>query len=171
FLYHLLWEMFWDGRSPGKAVMKLRVVKIDGTKPAFSSYLLRWLFRLIDLSLTSGAVALITILFNGKGQRWGDMAANTTVISEKRTMDMSRTLLIDIPDGYVPTYPQVTVFTDREMQTIKSIFMEAKLKGNHNVILKLTKRVNTVMDTTSEETPIKFIDTVIKDYNFYTQQM
>lgn len=171
FLYHLLWEMFWNGRSPGKAIMNLRVVKLDGTKPSFSNYLLRWLLRIIDISLTSGALALITILFNGRGQRLGDIAATTTIISEKRTMDLSRTILMDIPEGYVPTYPQVTVFNDREMQTIKSIFMEAKRMGNHNVILKLAKQVTTVMDATTEETPIKFLDTVIKDYNFYTQQM
>jgi len=171
FLYHLLWEMFWDGRSPGKAVMKLRVVKVDGSKPAFSSYLLRWLLRIIDISLTSGALALITILFNGRGQRLGDIAATTTVISEKRTMDLSRTILMDIPEGYVPTYPQVTVFSDREMQTIKSVFMEAKRMGSHNVVLKLAEQVTTVMEATTEETPIKFLDTVIKDYNFYTQQM
>ncbi|MEM7085787.1 MAG: RDD family protein [Bacteroidota bacterium] len=171
FLYHLLWEMFWNGRSPGKAVMKLRVVKIDGSKPAFSNYLLRWLLRIIDLSLTSGAVALVTILFNGRGQRLGDIAATTTVISEKKTIDLSRTLLIDIPEGYVPSYPQVTVFSDREMQTIKSVFIEAKRMGNHNVILKLAKRVTSVMDATTEETPIKFLDTVIMDYNYYTQQM
>jgi uncharacterized RDD family membrane protein YckC len=171
FLYHLLWEMFWNGRSPGKAVMKLRVVKLDGSKPSFSNYLLRWLLRIIDLTLTSGAVALVTILFNGRGQRLGDIAATTTVISEKKTMDLHRTLLIDIPEGYVPTYPQVTVFSDREMQTIKSVFMDAKRMGSHNVILKLAKQVTTVMEATSEETPIKFLDTVIMDYNYYTQQM
>lgn len=171
FLYHLLWEMFWNGRSPGKAVMKLRVVKVDGSKPSFSSYLLRWLLRIIDLSLTSGSVALITILFNGRGQRLGDIAATTTVISEKRTMDLSRTILIDLPKDYMPSYPQVTVFSDREMQTIKSVFMDAKRNGNHNVILKLAKQVTDVMDAAPEETPIKFLDTVIMDYNFYTQQM
>jgi len=171
FLYHLLWEMFWNGRSPGKAVMKLRVVKLDGSKPSFSSYLLRWLLRIIDISSTMGAVALVTILFNGRGQRCGDIAAATTIITEKKTMDLSRTILIDIPEGYVPSYPQVTVFSDREMQTIKSVFMDAKRMGNHNVILKLAKQVTTVMDATTEETPIKFLDTVIMDYNFYTQQM
>ena len=171
FLYHLLWETFWNGQSPGKAVMKLRVVKIDGSRPAFSSYLLRWLLRIIDISLTSGAVALVTILFNGRGQRWGDIAAKTTVITEKRTISLAQTLLVDIPEGYQPTYPQVTVFTDAEMQTIKTLFMKAKRGGNHNVILKLARRMSKVMDIKSDETPIKFIDIVIMDYNFYTQQM
>ncbi|MBZ0327303.1 MAG: RDD family protein [Altibacter sp.] len=171
FVYHLLWETFWNGRSPGKAAMKLRVVKLDGSKPAFSNYFIRWLIRLVDVSVTSGALAVVTILLNGKGQRLGDVAATTTVITEKKTIHFSETLLSDIPEDYKPTYPQVTVFTDSEMQTIKSVFTRAKFNGNHNVILKLSKRIAKVMDITEEETPIAFIDKVIKDYNYYTQNM
>jgi uncharacterized RDD family membrane protein YckC len=170
FLYHLLFEMFWNGQSPGKRVMKLRVVKIDGSKPAFSNYIVRWLLRIIDLSLTSGALALVTILLNGKGQRLGDIAATTTVISEKPTVYLSQTLLVDIPEGYEPMYPQVTVFTDNEMQTIKSVYNEAKYNGNHNVILKLAAKVSDVMEITYEGTPFAFVNKVIQDYNFYTQQ-
>ena len=171
FVYHLLWETFWNGRSPGKAVMKLRVVKIDGSKPVFSSYLLRWLLRLIDISLFFGGFALFTILLNGKGQRLGDLAAGTTVITEKKTISFAQTILADIPDGYVPSYPGVTVFKDSEMQTIKNVFQDAKRKGNHKVINSLSTKVSSVMNITPEETPIKFLDIVIKDYNFYTQHM
>jgi uncharacterized RDD family membrane protein YckC len=171
FLYHLLWETLWNGRTPGKAVMKLRVVKTDGSKPAFSNYMLRWLLRLIDITATSGGLALVTILFNGKGQRVGDIAASTTVITEKQTVNFAQTILMDIPENYEPSYPQVTVFSDSEIQTIKNLFMEARYNGNHNVILKLANRVSSVMEVKLEETPIKFIDKVIKDYNYYTQKM
>ena len=170
-VYHLLWETFWDGRSPGKKVMKLKVVKLDGSKPSFSNYLLRWLLRIVEITITSGGVALTVILLNGKGQRLGDMAAATTVISEKPQVGMIQTVLVDIPEDYVPTYPQVTVFTDYEMQTIKNLFQEAKYKGNHNIIVKLSNQITEVMDITNEETPIKFVDKVIKDYNYYTQQV
>ena len=171
FLYHLVWEQFWNGRSPGKAVLNLRVVKIDGTKPSFSNFLLRWILRIIDISTTSGAIALFTILLNGKGQRLGDIAATTTVISENKTVDFSEMLHTEIPENYTPTYSQVTVFSDSEMQTIKNLFIEAKRKGNHNVILKLSNKVSKVMDITFTGTPIQFLDIVIKDYNYYTQNM
>jgi uncharacterized RDD family membrane protein YckC len=168
-VYHLLFEMFWDGKSPGKAVLKMRVVKLDGSKPAFSNFLLRWLIRVIDISLVSGAVALVTILLNGKGQRLGDIAANTTVISEKTPVAFSQTILTDIPEGYVSKYPQVTVFSDAEMQKIKQIYTENKFKGNHNIILRLSHRVAKVMEVEMDEMPIAFIDKVIKDYNYFTQ--
>ena len=171
FLYHLLWEVFWNGRSPGKAALQLRVVKLDGSKPAFSNYMLRWLLRIIDITSTGGAVALFSILLNGKGQRLGDIAATTTVITEKKTVAFSQTILTDIPEDYKPQYPQVTVFSDSEMQTIKSVFTEARYHGNHSVILRLSERVSKVMDITFDEKPVVFIDKVIKDYNYYTQNM
>tara|TARA_R110000850_G_scaffold277086_1_gene422292 strand:- start:15957 stop:16670 length:714 start_codon:yes stop_codon:yes gene_type:complete len=170
FLYHLLWETFWNGQSPGKAAMKIRVVKLDGSKPSFSNYLLRWLLRLVDISFTSGALAVVVILLNGRGQRLGDLAAATTVITEKKISSISDTLLVELPEGYVPKYPQVTVFNDTEIQTIKSIYHNARRAGNHNIILKLSDKVAGVLEVTTTERPIQFIDTVIKDYNFYTRQ-
>ncbi len=170
-LYHLLWEMLWDGKSPGKAVMKLRVVKLDGSKPAFSNYFIRWILRIVDINISSGALAVVTVLFNGKGQRLGDMAASTAVISEKSRINFSETILMDLPENYSPTYAQVTIFADSEMQTIKNIFFEAKNSGNHNVILKLAQQVADVMEIRPEQTPIKFLDIVIMDYNFYTQNL
>src|SRR5690554_3378315 len=171
FLYHLLWEMLWNGRSPGKAAMGLRVVKLDGSKPAFSNYFLRWLLRIVDITITSGALAIVSILINGKGQRIGDIAATTTVISEKQTLHFSQLVMTEIPEDHVPTYPQVTVFSDQEMQAIKNIFVNARTNGNHNVILKLADRVANVMEIQVEETPMAFLDRIVKDYNYYTQQM
>lgn len=169
--YHLLFETLWNGQSIGKSALGLRVVKLDGSRPALSNYLLRWLLRPIDITITSGALAIVSILLNGKGQRIGDLAASTTVITEKQTVQFSNTLLTDLPAGYEPIYPQVTLFTDSEMQTIKNLFHDAHLNGNHNVIIKLANRVAKVMEVNLEQKPILFLDRVIKDYNYYTQRM
>ncbi len=170
FLYHLFFETFWDGRSLGKSAMKLRVVKLDGSKPGFGSYFVRWIMRIVDISLMSGALATVTILLNEKGQRLGDMAAGTTVISEKKKARLSDTLLVDIPEDYVPLYPQVTVFTDKDMQRIKTVYSDARSQANHNVIVKLANKMQEMMSITPEEKPIEFVDRVISDYNYYTQQ-
>ena len=88
FLYPLLFETFWDGRTPGKSAMKLKVVKLDGSKPGFGSYFVRWIMRIVDISLTSGGVAIVAILISDKGQRLGDLAAGTTVISQKKKTNL-----------------------------------------------------------------------------------
>lgn len=170
FLYHLLFETFGNGRSLGKAALKIRVVKLDGSTPAFSNYLIRWLLRIVDISMTSGAVATVTILLNGKGQRLGDLAAGTTVISERDQVSLRDTLLVEIPENYQPKYPQVQIFSDREIQTIKKLFWEAKAHSNHNIILSLSKKVATLMEVSPEEKPMRFLETVIADYNYYTQR-
>ena len=170
FLYYLLWETFWDGRTPGKALLQIRVVKKDGSRPQFSNYLIRWLLRIIDISLTSGGIAVVTILLNGKGQRLGDIAAGTTVISERRKTGIGNTLLVDLPENYQPKYPQVTVLSDRDIQEIKSLFQTAKREGQHHIILSLSEKLSELLDVKAEERPMDFVQRVISDYNYYTQQ-
>ncbi|MGB3774317.1 MAG: RDD family protein [Leeuwenhoekiella sp.] len=170
FLYFLLFETLWDGKTPGKAAINLRVVKLDGSKPGFGSFFVRWIMRIIDITLTSGGVAVFTILLNGKGQRLGDMAAGTTVINEKKKANLAETLLVDIPEDYVPKYPQVTVFSDRDMQTIKTVYDNARKDGNHHVIVKLSEKLMIQMEVNPDEKPLVFVDKVLKDYNFYTQR-
>lgn len=169
-LYFLLWETLWNGRSPGKAALDLRVVKLDGSKPAFSNYIVRWLLRIIDITITSGSVAVVTILLSGKGQRLGDLAAGTTVISEKPRVGLDNTLLVDVPEGYRPVYPQVTMLTDRDVQEIKEIYRNSLQNSNYRVIGSLSKKVSELLQVTPEEKPLQFIKTVLKDYSYYTQQ-
>ena len=170
FLYHLLFETFWNGRSLGKSAMQLRVVKLDGSKPGFGSFFVRWIMRIVDISLMSGSIAVVTILLNEKGQRLGDMAAGTTIISEKKKARLSDTLLVEIEDDYIPVYPQVTVFTDKDMQRIKTVYKDARREANHNVIVKLATKMQEMMSIKPEEKPIDFVDRVISDYNYYTQR-
>lgn len=169
-LYFLLWETFWDGRTPGKAALDLRVVRMDGSKPAFSNYLVRWLLRVIDITISSGSVAVVTILFNGKGQRLGDLAAGTTVISEKIKASLENTLLEDLPGDYRPVYTQVTVLTDEDVQEIRNIYYEALKNGNYRVIHYLSEKVSNLLDVKPQEKGVDFIKNVLKDYSYFTQQ-
>ncbi len=170
FLYYLLWETFWNGRTPGKALVQIRVVKMDGTRPQFSNYLVRWLLRIIDISLTTGGVAVVTILLNGKGQRLGDIAAGTTVISDKKKIGIDNTLAVDLPENYQPKYPQVTVLSDMDIQEVKNLYNQARREAQHHIILSLSEKLADLMDVKFEERPIEFVQRVINDYNYYTQQ-
>ncbi len=171
FLYYPLLETFMDGKTVGKGLMHIRVVKLDGTKPGFASYVIRWILRIVDVTLSSGGVAVLTILFRGNGQRVGDIAAGTTVISEKKKVTLRDTLLRDLPEGYIPRYPQVTVFKDREMQTIKELYDSARRNGDHQVIISLSDRIKEVAQISTDSKPVEFVDLVIKDYNYYTQKL
>lgn len=171
FLYYVLLETFFNGKTVGKMLMKTRVVKLDGSKPSFANYFVRWILRIIDVVLTSGGAAAFTILLKGNGQRIGDIAAGTTVISEKEQLTLEDTLIKDLPSDYVPTYSQVTMLNDNDMQTIKNMYDDAVRKGNHNIIVNLHHRLLKVMAIETTEKPVDFVAKVIKDYNYYTQKM
>jgi len=171
FFYSLIFETLMNGQTPGKYISKIRVTKIDGSKPTFGNYLIRWMLRIIDISLASGSIAILTILLNGKGQRLGDLAAGTTVISEIKKVSINDTLAVDIPEEYKPTFPQVTLLNDKDVQTIKELYIKAKRKGNHNTILKIHTKIIDITGITTDMKPIDFVNTVIKDYNYFTQQM
>src|SRR3989304_9839467 len=72
-LYHLFCEILMDGQSWGKRAMNIKVVKMDGSQPSGIDYFIRWAFRLIDITLSGGSIATLTIILNGKGQRLGDL--------------------------------------------------------------------------------------------------
>ena len=170
FLYFFLFETFMNGRTPGKAAMKLRVVKLDGSKPDMFVFFIRWVLRLIDISLTSGGIAILVILVGGKGQRLGDMAAGTTVISEKNNPTLGASLMASLPDNYSPRYPQVTQLTDAQIHQIKSILEKALVKRDFQVIKKLAEQTSTLLAVTQEQRSLEFLQQVISDYAFYTQQ-
>ena len=168
FLYHLLMETFMNGQSIGKASMQLRVVNLDGSRPQFSGYLIRWLLRFVDINLSSGGIAVVVVLLNGKGQRLGDLAAKTTVISERRKTGFKKMPLFEIEDSYVPQYPQVATLKDKDLRKIKSIFEKAQKDGDHSIIVKLANKVEGQLQIQTQQSSQTFIKTVLKDYQYYS---
>lgn len=168
--YHLTMEVFNNGQSIGKAALKIRVTCLDGTAPRLSHYLLRWIMRIADISLTSGGLAIFVILLNGKGQRLGDLAAQTTVISEKQRYSLKSILLSSQVQNYIPVYPQVTILTDRQIHTIHNLFKTAVKKRDERVIDSLAEKISVLTETEIPANKTHFINQILKDYNYYTQQ-
>ena len=167
FLYHLLMETFMNGQSIGKVTMKIRVVNLDGSPPQFSSFLLRWLMRFIDVSFTSGGVAIATILLTGKGQRLGDIAAKTTVISEQRQTGFKKIPWFEIDENYTPHYAQVASLKDKDIRRIKSIYEKATQKRDEKIIIKLADKVAKQLGVEPTQSSSTFIKIVLKDFQYY----
>jgi len=169
--FTLILESLFEGQTIGKKAMKIRVVKIDGYQASFVDYLIRWFFRIIDLNMLSGFIALIAVIVSEKGQRLGDMTAGTAVISLKNKVLISHTILEEIGDNYKPLYPSVIRLSDNDMRIIKETFLVAKKGKDMDTLNKLRAKVEQVIETKSDQQTIPFIDIIIKDYNFYTQNM
>jgi uncharacterized RDD family membrane protein YckC len=170
FFYHLLCETFLNGQSFGKKIMKMRVVKLDGNQAGILSYFLRWIIAPIDIYFTYGSVGLITILINGKGQRLGDLAANTTVVKLKTVVKLEDTILHTTPVNYGVKFPQVNVLTDKDMAIIKEVldlnYKQPDVIVYESILLKTKESVEKKMGVNSTMHPLYFLDTVMKDYNY-----
>lgn len=70
-------ETLWNGRSPGKALMGVRVVTTDGGPIAFRHAIVRSLLQIIELPT---GIAMLAALGNRRSQRVGDLLAGTFVI-------------------------------------------------------------------------------------------
>lgn len=171
-IYSITLESLMEGQTIGKKLMKIKVVKIDGYQAGFGDYLMRWFFRLIDITILNGIIAVVTISSSKKGQRLGDMAAGTSVITLKNNINISHTILEELDQEYQPKYPSVIKLSDNDMRIIKEHFQQAVVKDDYVTMAKLTEKIESVMGVKNESNGNKaFIDTVIKDYNYYTRNM
>ncbi|MBS7255935.1 RDD family protein [Flavobacterium branchiicola] len=171
-IYSITLESIFEGQSFGKKLVKIKVVKIDGYQAGFGDYLIRWFFRIIDFSALYGLVALITVVTSKKGQRLGDIAAGTAVITLKNNINISHTILEEIGNAYVPTYPLVIKLSDNDMRIIKETFKKADAKNDHEIIYKLVAKIESVTGIKNQSgNNSDFIRVILKDYNYYTQNM
>lgn len=168
-LYSILSELFMNGQSWGKKILKIKVVKTDGTSVTFMSYFLRWIIRMIEVLFTLGSVATITIILNQKGQRLGDIAANTTVI-RVRPKSMKETIYTEVPENYSVVYPEVTLLSTNDLYIIKEVLELMRLPERTARIFTVAKKtqeaIEKKMNITSNQKPQLFFETILRDYNF-----
>lgn len=170
--YSLVQESLLEGQTVGKKLMKIRVIKLDGYQASFGDYLIRWLFRIVEISIGNGIIALIAIIANNKNQRLGDMAAGTSVISLKNKVNINHTILQEVNNDYVPTYPLVIKLSDNDVRIIKETFEAAIATRDYGTLIKLRDKVIQVTGIKNiSGNDQDFIKTLLKDYNYYTQNM
>lgn len=82
-------ETLTRGRSLGKLILRLRVVRDDGGPIVFRHAFVRGLIGVIELPFTSGVPAIIASVSNARGKRLGDLAAGTYVVREQTGMKLA----------------------------------------------------------------------------------
>ena len=78
--YPVLFEVFWDGCTPGKRALGLQVMHDDGTPVDFTSSFLRNVMRFADFMPLGYQAGLISMLVSREFRRLGDIAAGTVVV-------------------------------------------------------------------------------------------
>lgn len=110
-LYPVLFEIYMKGQTPGKRMMKIQVLLIDGTMVNWGASLLRNLLRTIDFLPFFYALGVVTMLMSKDFRRLGDLAANTIVVYQR---ELKARAVITQAETYAPEITLSAV----EQQTI-----------------------------------------------------
>jgi uncharacterized RDD family membrane protein YckC len=81
--YYIIFEIMWNGQTPGKRRAGLRVIRDNGTPITFTESLLRNLLRPVDMLPAYYGVGIISMLISRQSKRLGDFVAGTVVVRER----------------------------------------------------------------------------------------
>ena len=173
FLYDLLCELLLNGQSVGKRVMSIKVISLNGLQPSFGQYLNRWLFRLVDFSISGSLVAIIMVAATEKKQRLGDLIAGTILVKTKLRTQLHQTLYEPVATAtYQVTYPEVINLKDSDIQLIKEVILAVSQTNNPMLALQAQQKIEQVLHIYSKEkSPFVFLQVILTDYNYVTSQL
>lgn len=171
FFYHLVCEIAFNGQSFGKKQMNIKVVRLDGTPPTIGGYILRWILRPVDITLFSGGLGVLSIVLTDNSQRLGDLAGGTSVVKVAKEIKVtSHQLINNLKSDYQPLFPEVTKLGDKEIDVIKEALRANKEQANIKPVIAVTAKVKEHLNVDTDMPAIKFLYTILKDYNHYTSQ-
>lgn len=170
-LYSVLFEIFMNGQTPGKRVLNVKVIRLNGTPASVGDYLLRWIFAFIDFGILSGAIAVILIVAGGKGQRLGDLVAGTSVIKLAEQKEITANeIFVPAEVNYEPAFSQAIQLNEKDIEIIQRALEVNRDHGNPKPMLAVVEKLKSQLGIQTDLPPVKFLYVLIKDFNHLTSR-
>ncbi|MBS1486194.1 MAG: RDD family protein [Bacteroidetes bacterium] len=168
-LFRLVFEIFMNGQTPGKRLLKIQVVSLNGTRASIGGFILRWIFSLIDFGVLGGAIAVIIVAAGGKGQRLGDVVAGTTVVKLAAQQEVSANQhFITADENYIPSFAQAIQLSSHDIELMKRALEADELLDNPEPLLKLIEKIKNHLGIVSDLSASALVRTLIKDHSHLT---
>ena len=171
YTYTLWCESLFNGRTFGKMILGLKVVKTDGTPAGVGDFAFRWVTRIFEGEFgIFTALALPVCIISGKSQRIGDMIGGTIVIRIKVKTSIRNTIISQINPSYRVVFPQVAMLTDKDMNIIRTIMQQAYSTANYRLMETLAQKVKQTMNVWPDPRQLpspQFLNIVLADYAHY----
>jgi uncharacterized RDD family membrane protein YckC len=186
-LYSLVTEIMMHGQTIGKKLLDIRVISLDGGEPSLGQYLVRWMFKafewpfffgytifsgesLFAYIIITGFFGIFVVVFIGiakKGQRLGDLAANTVVVNTRSPFTVDDTVFMEINDeNYVVAFPEVLKLSDRDINTIKNVVNSFYKGRNTEICEHVALKIQNVLPIHTDMKAIDFLEKLLADYNY-----
>jgi uncharacterized RDD family membrane protein YckC len=94
-LYFLYFWLFWtqrDGQTPGKMLMKIKVIRMDGQPLSAGDSVLRFVAYFLNMAF--GGLGFIWAFFDLKNQGWHDKIARTYVVHTQSADERNKYVIV-----------------------------------------------------------------------------
>ncbi|HPI53197.1 MAG TPA: RDD family protein [Chitinophagaceae bacterium] len=189
-IYYPLNEVLFKGQTPGKMLLGIRVVSLDGQKPTLSQLLIRWLIRPIDFGFTSGIGLLVTgNIFIGAvfilgsiaavwyfamsplNQRFGDLIAGTVIVTKKLPYQLSDTIFQELDEtGYKVTFPQVMRLSDKDINLLDNLVKQHHKSSMYEQVNRVASKLKSVLEIDNDMPDDSLLEIMLRDYNYLSRQ-
>ncbi|MFT3908212.1 MAG: RDD family protein [Ferruginibacter sp.] len=186
-LYSFVTELWLNGQTLGKKLMRIRVISLDGGEPTLGQYILRWVTKFFEWPFLFGYViysekALILYIFvtgffgmavvilitaTRRNQRLGDLAAGTVIVDTKTSLSVADTVFMDVKNqNYKVQFPEVMRLSDSDINTIKTVITQSRKRNNDDISYRVEAKVKQVLGIQSSLSPNDFLEKLLEDYNY-----
>jgi len=151
--YYTIFEAIWNGQTPGKRLMHLRVIQDSGRPITVYEAVARNLLRIIDSIPVLYGVAIISALLSAKSKRLGDYLAGTVVFHEKPPV-LEAGLRWDSAATSGSARYDVSRLTPEEFQLIEAFLLRRKelAEGTRrDTARKIARRLKARLELTPED--------------------
>ena len=183
--YSMLAELWMNGQTIGKKLLKIKVVSLDGGEPTMGQYLLRWFMRFYEWAfilfflfwgngiwgilwlIIGGITSIVFISVSPKSQRLGDIVANTVVVETISKLSVEDTIFMHVSKtDYTVKFPEVMRLSDRDINTIKNVITQAKKSNSYDMCNRIAVKVQDVLKVPTDMYAMDFLEKIMEDYNY-----
>jgi uncharacterized RDD family membrane protein YckC len=151
--YYALFEIFWNGQTPGKRLVRLRVISDSGRPITVYEAVVRNLLRIIDQFPGLYVVGIISVFLTAGNKRLGDIVAGTVVIHEKAMQetqpDFAAPAASTVPSPGSQISSEELELIERFLQRRYDLSPEVRRQSAEQIAARLRARLGATQDGTA----------------------
>lgn len=153
--YYALFEILWNGQTPGKRLVRIRVIGDSGRPITVYEALVRNLLRIVDQFPGLYVVGIISVFVTARNQRLGDVVAGTVVVHEKAMQEVQPDFAAGTAASAASSGPQISSdeleLIERFLQRRYDLSPEVRQGSAEQIAARLRARLGMAQDGTGAE--------------------
>ena len=167
YAYFAVFESIWNGQTPGKRFIGLRVIHASGRPVSVFEAILRNVIRIADQLPGIYAIGIVSVFVTERSQRLGDLAAGTVVVHETAARGGSREFTADVPAVAQSTQHGALKLTAEEISLIELFFRRREqldVFGRQRAARKIAERIRERLAITERIDDEQLLEEIVAEY-------